>query len=167
MTPGDASKKIPAGIRAALNSARRAVLESAHFGAELIAANAPVDRGSLKSSVHVEKSAVGGAGTDVRIRIDAPHAAVMEMGSRPHTPPLGPLVEWVKRYRASFDIEGRGVVRDASGRFQASPAVVAVARAIQRKIARDGTKPTYFVQRQLPAIREHLHAALTAALKGR
>ena len=32
-------------------------------------------------------------------------AGIAELGSRPHTPPIAPLIEWVKRHSASFGIE--------------------------------------------------------------
>jgi hypothetical protein len=99
-----------------------------------------VDRGTLKSSVHVEALPNGSP----RIVIDAPHAAQVELGSRPHTPPLAPLVEWVRRHRLAFGMKANPRGQEAD--------FVAIARAIQRKIALNGTKPTYFVRNSLPKL---------------
>lgn len=152
MKPDEAAKAIRAGVKQKLDGDRRAILEAAHFGVEVIAGNAPVDVGTLKASAHVE----GGVEAP-RIVIDAPHMAAVELGSRPHTPPLQPLIDWVKRHRKSFGITGKGTVRNkGTGRFEASPEIVAAARAIQAKIAREGTKPTFFVRGSLPKIVEGL-----------
>lgn len=146
MTPAEAADKIRRRARETVQD-RAAILEAAHLGAEIVARAAPVDLGSLKTSVHVVETSKGAL-----IVIDAPHAGIVEMGSRPHTPPLGPLIAWVKRHRAAFGIEGRGTQRDGRGRFTASPAVIAAARAIQRKIALYGTRPRYFVRNSIPAL---------------
>lgn len=152
MTPAAAGKAIAAGMSAKLLSDKRKMLSAAHLGTEILASVAPVDVGTLKSSMHVE-----GGIMEPRIVIDAPHAATVELGSRPHMPPLQPLIDWVKRHRASFGIKGKGSVRNKStGRFEASAEVVAIARAIQRKIAREGTRPTYFVRNAIPKLVEAL-----------
>lgn len=140
MKPGDAAKKIRADARDRGKENAARLLAAAHAGAEIIARAAPVDRGTLKSSVHVERLPNGSP----RIVIDAPHAMEVELGSRPHTPPLAPLVEWVRRHRLAF-----GMRADARGQ---EADFIAIARAIQRKIARDGTKPTYFVRNALPRL---------------
>jgi len=144
--PGEAAAKIRRHVRDTVQD-RAAIVEAAHLGVEIIARAAPVDLGSLKSSAHVVTTPKG-----ARIVIDAPHAGIVEKGSRPHTPPLAPLIAWVKRHRAALGVEGRGTVRDTRGRFTASPAVVAAARAIQRKISLYGTKPRYFVRNSIPAL---------------
>lgn len=47
--------------------------------------------GELADSLHV----VDGAKGNSDVTCDAPHAAAVENGSRPHTPPLAPLIAWV------------------------------------------------------------------------
>lgn len=152
MKPADAGKAIAAGMSAKLLADKRKMLSAAHLGTEILASAAPVDVGTLKSSMHVE------GGIDApRIVIDAPHAATVELGSRPHTPPLQPLIDWVKRHRGSFGIKGRGTQRNAkTGRFEVSAEIVAIARAIQQKIAREGTKPRFFVRGAIPKLVEAL-----------
>lgn len=152
MKPDEAARAIRAGVKQKIDRDRRAILETAHFAVEVIAGNAPVDVGTLKASGHVE----GGVEAP-RVVIDAPHVAAVELGSRPHTPPLQPLIDWVKRHRKSFGITGKATKRNkGTGRFEASPEIVAIARAIQAKIAREGTKPRYFVRGSLPKILEGL-----------
>lgn len=158
MKPADAAKAITQGTRRKIGRDRKAILATAHFGAELVAQSAPVDRGAVKGSAHVED------GETVRIVFDAPHTGIVELGSRPHVPPLGPLIAWVKRHRAAFGIAGKGTARNkATGRFEASAEVVGIARAIQAKIAREGTKPTYFIRRSIPAITDQLKRELVRA----
>lgn len=152
MKPGDAGKAISSGVARKLLADKRKILSAAHLGVEIIAQAAPVDVGTIKSSGHVE----GGIEAP-RIVIDAPHAAAVELGSRPHVAPLQPLVDWVKRHRASFGIKGRGTQRNAkTGRFEVSAEIVAIARAIQQKIAREGTKPRFFVRNAIPKLVEAL-----------
>src|SRR4051812_27825637 len=55
--------------------------------AAFVRQNMPVAFGELRASVHAD-------GT--RVVVDAPHAAAVERGSRPHWMPLEPLLEWVK-----------------------------------------------------------------------
>lgn len=152
MKPAAAGKAIAAGVSQKLLADKRKMLSAAHLGTEILASVAPVDVGTLKSSMHVE-----GGIMEPRIVIDAPHAATVELGSRPHVPPLQPLIDWVKRHRASFGIKGKGTARSKStGRLEASAEVVAIARAIQQKIAREGTKPTFFVRNAIPKLVEAL-----------
>ena len=152
MKPADAAAAIRAGMRAKLSQDQKKLLEAAHLGAEIIANVAPVDVGTLKGSIHVEETTQG-----PRVVVDAPHAAALELGSRPHTPPLAPLVEWVRRNRARFGIRGRGTTRDkATGRLDASPEVVRIAVAIQQKIRLHGTKPRFFVRDSIPKLVEAL-----------
>ena len=129
---------------------------------------------------------------------DAPHAAAVEVGSRPHTPPLAPLIAWVQ-LRGIQGLTAKGNVRKAvsprreaaraiasslhgalGGRAgaaawrqratsqgslaDADPAVVAIARAIQRKIAVAGTKPHRFLAQGVNDAMAHLASLVPAAL---
>lgn len=103
-----------------------------------------VDTGELRNSVNVTPIEDGAI-----VHVDAPHAAVMEYGSRPHTPPLQPLLEWAQR---------KGL--DAGA-----------ARAVQRKIATEGTAPRHYftkaVERAKPLIREEILQELSRIGFGR
>jgi hypothetical protein len=61
-----------------------------------------------------------------------PVVTFIELGTRPHTPPIEPLLQWV------MDKLGKGVVEG-----------FIVARSIQRKIRAHGTKPRPFFQEEL------------------
>ena len=65
-------------------------------------------------------------GMGYRVFVDAPHARHVEYGTRPHTPPFQPLLDWAvaKGFRDPH----------------------AVAAAVVRKITKEGTKPTHFTR---------------------
>lgn len=71
----------------------------------------------------------------------APHAAVIEYGARPFTPPIGPLLAWAKR-----------VLQDGSQPPSYSPEVWALARGVQRKIAAQGMQPKRILEQAIPDI---------------
>lgn len=52
-------------------------------------------------------------GFQATVRADAPHAAAVEEGSRPHTPPLEPLIKWVK-LRGMQGLQLRGLNKSRS-----------------------------------------------------
>ena len=120
---------------------KAAVLESAFLGAEVVAQAAPKDMGILKQSVHVERLADGGA----EVVVDAPHAGAIENGTRPHTPPLAPLLAWASRHFDPKDAER-------------------VARAVQMQIANYGTGPRFFVKGSLPKMVKLLDAVVARAV---
>ena len=158
-----------------------ATRKTARQGAAHVRRNVPVAFSQLRDSVHTEGS---------RIVVDSPHAASAEVGSRPHMPPLAPLIAWV-RLRGMQGLASQKQIarmpgkttRSAATRVSAtiaaasaanaigsgasaisggssSPAgphsrmdvVVQIARAIQRSIARKGTKPHWYMRESLPAI---------------
>lgn len=87
---------------------RRAALRLERYTVEEIDSAKPspaVDTGELRQSVDatfVEDGAV--------VSVDAPHAPMMEYGTRPFRPPLAPLAEWAKRKGyATTDAEARAV----------------------------------------------------------
>lgn len=119
--------------------------------------------GELRESVHVEGA---------RIVVDAPHAAAVNNGSRPHMPPLAPLIEWVKlRGMQGLGTDrqlknspgnttasaARGVAgmlaKHARGGSSDIDAPRKVAMAIAMAIAKRGTKPHHFIERAMPEIR--------------
>lgn len=166
------SKRIEAAIRRA---ARR--------GAALIRRSVPVAHSELRDSVHV-------VGT--RIIVDAPHAAAVERGSRPHFPPLAPLIKWVKlrgtqglaRAKSLQRMPGNTTAAHArsvasqiasmgshgGARSEGSSTPVdapeRVARAIQRAIGARGTKPHWYARKNLPAIFRMTQSEVRQALLG-
>lgn len=142
----------------------------------------PVAFGELRASAHLE-------GT--RVVVDGPHAAAVERGSRPHWMPLEPLVRWVKlrgfQGLASEQSLSRLPGTTTAGHARSIAAGIrersdesgysdwgdgatdmdaptAIARAIQAKIARVGTKPTWFMLNSIPVARGFLREEVRAAL---
>ena len=140
---------------------RKAIKNTAQKGARVVRRNVPVAFSELRDSVHADRG---------RIVADAPHAAAVEVGSRPHTPPLDPLIRWVKlrklqsgvskssRARLPGTTTGGAIVEgDAEAR--------GIAFLIQRKISREGTKPTHFMFGSLPAVERILDSEIKRGLR--
>ena len=85
---------------------RAAVDATAKAGVSAVKRRVPVAHGELREAVHAEERPTGAA-----VVIDAPHAAPVETGSRPHMPPLAPLVEWVKLRAAQGLLSERQIGR--------------------------------------------------------
>lgn len=71
----------------------------------------------------------------------APHAPIIEKGTRPYTPPLKPLLAWAKR-----------VLRDPSQPPDYSSKVWSLAVGTQKKIAKFGIAPRHVLEKALPDI---------------
>lgn len=112
---------------------------------ESIDAAGAVDRGTLRASVKMRKTKEGGT-----VSVDAPHAAPIEVGTRPFTPPAGPLVRWAMR---KFGVDAGEAWR--------------IARAIQRKFSREGIAPRYYFRRALYAARSDIREELAREIKSR
>ncbi len=155
-----------------------AAVVAARQGTIVVKRRVPVAFGELRESVHAEERTRGAA-----VVVDAPHAAPVETGSRPHTPPLAPLVAWVKLRGAQGLLSPRqvgrlpGTTTASHARSIASAlegmerggaldvdAPMRIARAIQRAIAIGGTKPHWYARGALPDLRRILGAAIRDAL---
>lgn len=131
--------------RASLRACYAAALRGRTIIMETIAATTPyppVDRGSFRASFRAAREPDGAS-----LYSDAPHAAFIEYGCRPHWPPLAPILAWVKRKKLAKGSEAYGV-----------------ARAIQVAIARRGMAPRKVVARSLDRIEQALHEELDRAL---
>lgn len=157
---------------------RAAAVRAARAGVGVVKGNVPVAFGELREGVKAEARPGGAA-----IVVDAPHAAPVETGSRPHMPPLAPLIAWVKLRGAQGLLTPRQIGR-LPGRSTAAHAItvaaalgsmerggaldidapVRIARAIQHAIAQRGTKPHWYARSSLSAIRAVLDAAIRKAL---
>lgn len=121
----------------------KAIQATAAEAAPKIQQDMPEAFGRLKKQLATLDTAAGAT-----IRDDAPYAAAVELGSRPHTVPLDALIDWVL------------VKGFASDMKQAR----AIAIAVQRKIQADGTAPKFYMRSSLPAIKTILDARIRAAL---
>jgi hypothetical protein len=124
---------------------RTAARASARFGQAVLRENAPHAFGDLAKGIEVRTTMDGAA-----IALTAPHTVPVNSGSRPHTPPLEPLKDWV---RLRLDLADEAEIER-------------VAFAIQRKIATEGTEPTFFIEKSMPAIEEYLEFAMREVLRG-
>ena len=156
-----------------------ALREVAGIARLFIREHVPVAFGELRSSVHAESTKRG-----AQTIANAPHAAAVEVGSRPHTPPLEPLIAWVKlrgqqgllpnsrlsklggtttaMHARSIAAQLKGLERDGALSVDAPERV---ARAIQQKIARDGTMPHWFARQSLPDIVRTMDRIVRVAVK--
>ena len=153
--PGEFTEGAVRGLRSASQELVRYAVE------EILDAQA-VASGELSRSVR-PYPLPDGAFVDV----EAPHAAFVEHGTRPHWPPLQPLIDWVIAKGLASATHGD---RDRQGRFLPASQRVssktqeenarAIARRIQVAIAQRGTKPIRFfrkaVDRIEPEIIEHI-----------
>ncbi len=141
--------------------------------------NVPVAFGELRESVH-RHDTVSGA----EVIVDAPYAAAVEFGSRPHTVPLDALVKWVKLRASqglltvhqqsrlsgsSTAIHARTVSAklkgmESSGSLDVN-APIALARAIQLAIQKHGTKTHHSVQKSIPGIMKRIDILVHEAVR--
>lgn len=153
-----------------------AVLEACALGVEIVAKDAPVDTGRLKQSARLRKRGKSG---HPEIVFDAPYAGPVEQGSRPHWVPMTALVRWVRRHAGAFGLAKRApsapkkLSDDPKKRRRQTKAlarrvawddnVVSIARAIRLKIARVGTKPRWYVKKNIPRLSAILMTMLREA----
>lgn len=88
---------------------RAAMGQTAVHGAHLVAQNVPIAFGELRSSVHAEVLP-----EHTRTVVNAPYAAAVEGGSRPHWVPIEPLLKWVK-LRGMQGLSAKGNARASKG----------------------------------------------------
>ena len=177
-----------------LRTIQRRVVESTHSaaadGAVVARANAPEAFGDLKDGIYGGPlDGMQGA----RIRSTAPYSAAAEVGSRPHMPPVEPLIRWVK-LRGMQGVHGgkaappaarfvKRVLRSrenvhvtfserdggtlSRGRTVRSLDIVEAERLawqIALKIKREGTRPTWFMKRSVAPVFRLFQRHLTQRL---
>jgi len=128
-------KRIPKAVDRGLH---RAVDRAA----EEVRENAPKATGFLRESIH----AVG-----LKIVCDATYAIYVERGTRPHWPPIAPLIAWVQA-KGSIGLSGN---QDAKS----------IAYAIAHKISIEGTKPTWFMRNSIPLTMKWIGYEIRGALR--
>lgn len=105
-----------------------------------LVANSPVDTG-----LYAQSWSFTADEQTVILGNTAPHAAIIEDGARPFTPPIAPLLAWAKR-----------VLRDPSQPPEYSPRVWALAKGVQKKISSEGMKPRKILENMIPTILENI-----------
>lgn len=96
----------------------------------------PVDTGQYASSWNMKREKHA-----VTVGNFAPHAPIIEYGSRPFKPPIKPLLDWAKR-----------VLQDSSQPPSYSPEVWRLAVGTQKKIEKYGQLPKHILQKSIPMI---------------
>lgn len=165
------ARDIPLIRQKTIRGVHQAIVATAHQ----IAKNVPIAFGELRTSVHAVIETNGGGAN-----VDAPHAAAVEFGSRPHWVPLEPLIRWVKlcgmqglsarrkpgttTSRQSKAVAGSlaSLVSDGASPVDGPEQI---AKAIQLSIAKKGTKPHWYVRQSVPAAMRILHREVSRALK--
>lgn len=84
-----------------------------------------VDRGELKASVTTVRHPDG-----ANVEVQAPHAAIIEDGTRPFRPPLAPLIAWASRKFGANEREAKRI-----------------AWAVADKIASNGIAPRHYFEK--------------------
>lgn len=139
-----ANKELPQLAQRSLEEQRRIVINAILQALPEIVKASPVDTGLYAQSWGHK---VGP--NSVTVGNSAPHAPVIELGARPFTPPLAPLLAWAKR-----------VLKDPSQPPNYSSQVFALARYTQRKIAAEGMAPKHVMEKGVDIIIQNIERAL-------
>ena len=100
----DLPKRLVADQRAKVELAKRGLFDSAHLCMAIAIEKSPSDQDQLRQAWRVEETEDG-----AMIANDAPHAGIVEMGSRPHIPPFFPILQWLARNRKGGSISLQGL----------------------------------------------------------
>ena len=128
-----------------VNDFKVSVVDSLYEYLPQIVAKSPVDTGLYAQSWRVEV-------TDKNAYIGnfAPYAPIIEFGTRPFTPPLGPLLEWARRVLKKAEIDGD---------------CYALAVGVQKKFQEKGMEPKHILTDSLPEIVENIARKMKEAMK--
>ena len=125
----ETAKAVLAGLRSAALRAKSVVVQEIDRAQPYPA----VDSGRLRNSVEVNLFTR-------EIRVTAPHAGILEKGTRPFWPPLAPLLTWVVR---------KGLADDEDEAY-------AVAKAVQAKIAKEGIAPRHYFAKAMKKVQDEI-----------
>lgn len=167
----------------------KAIWKTAQKAVVPIRKRVPVAFGELRASIHAERGKKNHPVTSVA----APHAAAVEIGSRPHKPDFKRLLAWVKLrgfqalntksntlkkrisktlgFTSAYQVPRIGKLikkmevrgKKGIGRHLPIDAAEQVAMAISRGIEQHGTRPFWFVRNSLPEIHTILKTEMEAA----
>lgn len=153
-------EKLPTASIPALTEAMH---EAVNVGLATVVERTPVAFGNLRGEIHTqvqasESGVVGVIGTSV------PYALWVEEDTRPHWAPITPLVEWVKKKQIAgvYSIQTR---RRLGGKNQQAAENMALARAVQKQIAKHGTTGQHMFRDGLAAADEEINRIFARALE--
>ena len=135
------SDELDAYGKESIEEIKKATVRGAYRSLPDLVRASPIDTGLYASSWDVIV-------TDLAVSIGnfAPHAPIIEFGTRPFRPPLKPLLDWAKR-----------VLNDPGQPEEGySSAVWGLAVYTQRKIEKDGMEPRHIMTDMIPKIIENI-----------
>lgn len=155
------NKAIPKAI------AERAAHRAALRALPVVVAATPSDRGAARGAWET-RAVDGGA----ELYNTAPYAATLEAGARPHRPPLMPILRWVvRKWGLNLENMGRAAGKKpkrAKRSFETIKDVpwltYLVAKSIQEKIEKEGSKPHGMIANNLGFMQLAYAAEVAAAL---
>ena len=152
-----------------------AVHKTGRRGEKVVAKNIPIAFGELERglSTILEQANPSQPYGKAEIQVKAPHALAVEYGSRPHMPPLAPILAWVKLRGAqaypninkarprgptgrawaaivATQLKGyeiRASRKANTGRYSPVDAPEILARRIQISISKVGTRPQFYMSK--------------------
>lgn len=142
----DFAKALGADVEEDLDKLKAATVRGIVRSIPDLVEDSPVDTGQYAASwdfTETEKGAIIGN--------FAPHAAIIEEGARPFTPPIGPLLAWAKR-----------VLEDPSQPPDYSDEVWALAKGTQKKISEFGMQPKHILEKNIPTIIDNIRKEFEA-----
>lgn len=129
------------------------LVEAALEGEVIISQATPVDTGNTRQRWQTIITPDG-----AEVVNDSPVAAYLESGTKPHRPPLWPIIEWLARKR------GQSIAR-ASRLADLPGELVGAAQKIQARIEAQGTKAHKMIGANLPRLSTIARARVEARLK--
>lgn len=160
VTADQLSAELKAHQEEQFEAGRRGAFRAALRGVRIVAENTPVDEGIARAGWQAQLTQDG-----AELFNDVPYAGVLEAGSRPHRPPLRPILEWVVR-KFGLDLSNdQGARRSFEDLGDVPSETMAIAMAVVNKIAREGTKPHWMVKNSLPKLREMLKEEVEGQLR--
>lgn len=113
---------------------------------------APEASGKLRKSFFSKMSATE-KNIYVKVGNDAPYAAYVEEGTRPHMPPVAAIAGWV-RIKNLVGSNPRKIIQRRGLRLERTDEEMVLAWAIAKKIAKAGTKAQHFFKRAIRDVDE-------------
>lgn len=115
---------------------KQTVIETLVDSIAWLVESSPVDTGlyaqSWKLDINEERALLGNI---------APHAAIIEFGTRPYRPPIGPLLNWARRVLKKPELDSH---------------CWALATYVQNKIEEEGMEPKHILRDAIERIAEDI-----------
>lgn len=140
--PDIARQEMTAGVQEILLLLEREIKDATPVGV----GGAAGLRGSITHAM-MGTALTGGVGVAGKVFTPAPHGLPVELGTKPHWPPIEPLVDWVHHKLGVPMAEARGV-----------------AFLVARKISRKGTEGAHMFEKTFSAQTQNITAMLLAAV---